>query len=112
VLAAGVLSSCKDEKYPKYSLSTKEVIPEEAREKYTEFIIRTVSAASHRMTTCDYEDPEDLVRQAEQTAFNLYSKEIQVLKLQSCKNCMSGYIEPSNFSEYQKQVFDSFQNNR
>lgn len=112
LLAVVFLSSCEGEKYPKYSLSTKTVIPEEDKEKYAEFIVKAVSSASYHMTTCDYEDPEDLIRQVEQTASNLYSKEIQVLKLENCKSCHYDYIEPTSFSEYQKHVFDSLQNNR
>lgn len=112
VLVVVFLSSCEDDKYPRYSLSTKSVIPEEDKEKYAEFVVKAVSSASYHMTTCDYEDPEDLIRQVEQTASNLYSKEIQVLKLENCKSCDYDYIEPSSFSEYQKHVFDSLQNNR
>lgn len=66
---AFMFASCSMKK--EYSLmeSPYEVsIPEENREKYQQFIINTVSAASYHMSGGDYEDPEDVIESAERIA--------------------------------------------
>ena len=59
-----------------YQISFKDAIPEENKEKAALLMEKLVTGASHQMTAGDYEDPEDVIEQAEETATNLYGERI------------------------------------
>lgn len=73
-LAVGFsLVACEETNTDRYTLMESSVLPDSNKQKYADFIQATVSAASSHMSGGDYEDPEDLVREATRTAYQLYS---------------------------------------
>ncbi len=104
---AFISSTCeKGERYPHYQLSSKDIIPDSNKQKAAEFIVKTVSAASLHMAAGDYEDPEDVIEQAEETASNLYSVKIKGLNMLVGGNSYWEFIPPDQFSPEQKIIFD------
>lgn len=73
------LASCDVDKYPQYSITTTTVIPDSNKTKLADFIVKTVQAGSFRLSTSDYEDPEDLVWQVQKTGEAIYSVQIPAL---------------------------------
>lgn len=59
-------------------------IPDSLRPQMAKFITEAISAASLNLTAGDYEDPEDLLNQAEKTAEKIFSRRTASL-------CMKGY---------------------
>lgn len=56
-------------------------IPDSNKVKIAKWITETMSATSNRMTTSDYEDPEDVIKQLEQTGKELFSVRIEGLEV-------------------------------
>lgn len=107
-----VISSCKKEKYPKYSLTTIEFIPDSLKDEHRKFITETVRAASQHMTGGDYEDVDETISQAERTSFNTFSVTTIGLKKQINDNLWDDLkLLPIQFTSYEKQLFDSMINN-
>lgn len=103
LLFALFLTGC-EKTYSLYSTGT--YIPEDKKSEYAEFIQKTVSAASFRMTTSDYEDPEDVIREAKRTANELYGKETYGLCVVDITrtDCKSNY---ANMTMEERQIYDS-----
>jgi len=81
ILALAFVSivSCKEKEdvnYPKYELESVDYIPDSLKEKHSVWITETVRAASQHMSAGDYEDIDKTIRQAKQTADELYGKKI------------------------------------
>ena len=55
-----------------YQLGEQKVVPDSLKTKYSDFILESVKNASNQLTTSDYEDPEDVLRQAEITGKNIW----------------------------------------
>lgn len=82
-------------------------IPENKKAEYAEFIQKTVSAASYRMTTSDYEDPEDVIREAKRTANELYGKPTYGLRVLNCFECPIYRTNYGNMTTEERHIFDS-----
>lgn len=80
------LTSCGEEKYPKYSLITIEFIPDSLKAEHRKFITETVRAASNQMTGGDYEDVDETIIQAERTADNIFSSSVVGLRKEIDEN--------------------------
>ena len=103
LLFALFLTGC-EKSYSLYWTGT--YIPEDKKVEYAEFIQKTVSAASFHMTTSDYEDPEDVIREAKRTANELYGKNTYGLKIE----CASGgelKENRGNMTTEERQIYDS-----
>lgn len=108
-----VMSSCNSEKYPKYSLTTIHYIPDSLKDEHRKFITETVRAASQHMTGGDYEDADETIYQAELTAERVFSVSVIGLKKQINENYWNDLeLLPSQFTDYEKMVFDSLVNIR
>lgn len=59
-------------KYPKYRYGTDTYIPDSLKIKYADWVTKTVAAASNHMAGGDYEDPEDVIEQAEVTGERIF----------------------------------------
>ena len=113
LLLAAVMSSCNNEKYPKYSLTTIQYIPDSLKAEHRKFITETVRAASQHMTGGDYEDVDETIIQAERTADNVFSVSVIGLGKQIDDNYWNNLkLLPSQFTPYEKRVFDSLFNSR
>ena len=113
LMLAAVLSSCNNEKYPKYSLETIEYVPDSLKVEHRKFITETVRAASQQMTGGDYEDVDETISQAEITADRVFSIKVIGLKKELYENDWTALkIKPSAFNAYEKRIFDSLSNSR
>jgi len=114
VLLSTLLVSCEYKSiYPRYSIEKINIVPDSLKPAHREWIKETVRAASTHMTGGDYEDVDETILQAEQTAKRIF--EIQIIGLR--KEINDDYysdiiILPSEFTEYEKHVLDSLRNNR
>jgi len=78
LLTIVLLTSCsekKEEKYPTYKIITSSFVPDSLKKEYRIFITETVRAASQHMTGGDYEDADETIEQAQETAFKIFSIE-------------------------------------
>lgn len=84
-------------------------IPENKKAEYAEFIQKTVSAASYRMTTSDYEDPEDVIREAKRTANELYGKPTYGLVICTAFDCFNRVYKTNygSMTTEERHIFDS-----
>lgn len=105
------LTSCSEEKYPKYSLTTIEFIPDSLKAEHRKFITETVRAASNQMTGGDYEDVDETIIQAERTADNIFSSNIIGLRKKIDDNHWNDLkLKPNELNVYEKKVLDSLVN--
>lgn len=102
-------SSCeKQDKYPKYSLTSINFIPDSLKEKHRTFITETVRAASQHMSAGDYEDIDETIIQAERTADNVFESEVIGLRKQINDNVWDDLqLKPNELTPYEKEILDS-----
>ena len=113
LLVAVLFSSCKKEaiKYPIYSLTTIEYIPDSLKVEHRKFITETVRAASNQMTGGDYEDVDETIIQAERTADNIFSSNIIGLTKEIDENYFNSLeLKPNELNVYEKKILDSLVN--
>ena len=107
------LVSCNEDKYPKYSLTTIEFIPDSLKAEHRKFITETVRAASNQMTGGDYEDVDETIIQAERTADNIFSSSIVGLRKEIDENYWNSLeLKPNELNVYEKKILDSLVNNQ
>jgi len=105
------LTSCSEEKYPKYSLTTIEFIPDSLKVEHRKFITETVRAASNQMTGGDYEDVDETIIQAERTADNIFSSSVVGLRKEIDENYWNSLeLKPNELNVYEKKILDSLVN--
>lgn len=104
------LVSCNEDKYPKYSLTTIEFVPDSLKVEHRKFITETVRAASNQMTGGDYEDVDETIIQAERTADNIFSLSVVGLRKETDGNSLE--LKPNELNVYEKKILDSLLNNR
>lgn len=86
LLISIILVSCgKNESQPKkpkidYQYTQMSVVPDSNVVKMREWILKTVEATNRSMTGGDYEDPEDVIEQAEETAKRIFSVKVDALE--------------------------------
>jgi hypothetical protein len=112
MLVAVLFSSCKNEvKYPNYSLTTIEYIPDSLKVEHRKFITETVRAASNQMSGGDYEDVYETIIQAERTADNIFSSNIIGLRKKIDDNYWNDLeLKPNELNVYEKKILDSLVN--
>ena len=105
------LTSCIEEKYPKYSLTTIEFVPDSLKAEHRKFITETIRAASNQMTGGDYENVDETIIQAERTANNIFSSRIIGLRKKIDENyCNDLILKPNELNIYEKKILDSLVN--
>ncbi len=105
------LVSCNGDKYPKYSLTTIEFIPDSLKVEHRKFITETVRAASNQMTGGDYEDVDETIIQAERTADNIFSSSVVGLRKEIDENYWNSLeLKPNELNVYEKKILDSLVN--
>lgn len=85
------LSCDNKDKYPVCSYSYRTVVPPENVEKYEKHVIELTRAASQYMTGGDYEDADDTIEAAQDSAMTLYGVRQKVLYMMHYRE--SGYSE-------------------
>lgn len=109
VLGMFLLAGCGEKKYSLGYGGT--FIPDSNKVKYTEYVQKTIAAASFHMTTADYEDPEDLVVAAKRSADELYSIVYNELKC-SGAGCDRMTIPFDQMTTEESKIYDSLLNVR
>lgn len=108
VLGMFLLVGCEK----KYSLTySGSVIPDSNKTKYAEYVQKTVAAASFHMSTADYEDPEDLVEEARNSANQLFSVTYYELMCVGV-SCDDRYIKFDQMTSEESKIYDSLLNVR
>lgn len=111
VILSILLSSCGEEKYPKYSLISIEFIPDSLKSEHRKFIVETISAASYHMNGGDYEDVDETIAQAERTANKIFRSKIIGLRKQINENYWDDLkLKPIELNEFEKKILDSLIN--
>ena len=106
-----LLTSCKEDKYPKYSLVSIDFIPDSLKTEHRKFITETVRAASNQMTGGDYEDVDETIIQAERTANNIFSSRVIGLRKQVDNNYWNDLkLKPNELNRFEKLILDSLKN--
>ena len=91
-----------------YSLTTIQSVPDSLKEKQRGWILETVRASNQHLSAGDYEDIDETIIQVERTANDLFGKtELGLRKSVKEKQRVFIKIKPSDFSTYEKKVFDS-----
>ena len=91
-----------------YSLTTIQSVPDSLKEKQRGWILETVRASNQHLSAGDYEDIDETIIQVERTANDLFGKtELGLRKSVKEKQWVFIEIKPSDFSTYEKKVFDS-----
>ena len=109
VLGMFLLAGCGDKDY--YLSYGGQVVPDSNKTKYTDYVQKTIAAASFHMTTADYEDPEDLFREAKVSANELFAVDYYDL---SCRGfgCDVQYVKFDQMTTEESKIYDSLLNVR
>ena len=106
ILLTLVLIGC--EQPSNYQLAQKSYVPDSLKQAYATYVTELVKAATNNLTTCDYEDVDDTIEEAEKSAMSLY--QVNELVLQDKSTFVT--IRVQDMSPTQKQTFDSLMNRR
>lgn len=109
VLGMFLLAGCGVKDY--YLSYGGQVVPDSNKTKYTDYVQKTIAAASFHMTTADYEDPEDLFREAKVSANELFAVDYYNL---NCRGfgCPRMVIAFDQMTSEESKVYDSLLNVR
>lgn len=98
-------------KYPivEYSIYQQRYVPDSLKPDMRKWITETVRAATNNISTEDYEDIDDTIEQAEESAYNIFSVNVYSLRKEMRSRSRTDiiYINPESFDDYEKQMFDS-----
>lgn len=92
-----------------YSYTQITTIPDSNLVKMRDWIIKTVEATNKNMTGGDYEDPEDVIEQVEETANRLFSVKEDALQILS--NNYWKIITKDRMSKRELEILDSLKYN-
>lgn len=102
-----VFVSCDNKTYPYYQLGNGTYVPDSNKVKLADFITKTVSATNLNMTGGDYEDPEDVIVQAERTGEKLFGVNTVGLIVHDTDNSYGEFIPKSRLSDKQLIIFNN-----
>tara|TARA_R110000782_G_C14499008_1_gene378351 strand:+ start:43 stop:414 length:372 start_codon:yes stop_codon:yes gene_type:complete len=95
-------------KYPRYSLTTIEYIPDSLKAQHREWIKETVRASNQHLSAGDYEDVDETIVQAERTANRIFEVSVIGLNKEIDDNNWNDLkLKPNELSVYEKTVLDS-----
>lgn len=108
ILCSFLFIGCGSDRDGTYTLKSSGLeIPDSNKQKFSEFIQKTVSAASLHMTGGDYEDPQYVIREATMTAYELYG----VPKLELCYYDGDWCNTEKNMTVEKIRIYDSLLRN-
>lgn len=104
-----VLVSCEsnDHQGPTYYYDTEIIVPDSLKEKHAKYVKELISASNFHMTGGDYEDPEDVIEEAERVANNLYGKQVEGLSMVLPSSYTRKFIPEHQLSPDLKHMLDS-----
>ena len=109
LLASVFLTSCtQKEVYPKYSLYTINKISDSLKVDYRTWITETIRSASQNMTGGDYENVDETIRQAKETADEIFGTKVIGLRKEIDDNYWNDLkLKPSELSDKELIILDS-----
>ena len=107
IISLTILNGCisDESKSQPYRYAVGNYIPDSNRAEMAKFIKETVSAASYHMNGGDYEDPEDVILQAEETARRIFSVKTGGLEHSKCDQCYWEFIPESKLDSVQMKIY-------
>ena len=106
ILLTIILIGCEEPS--RYQLSQRSYVPDSLKQAYATYVTELVRAATNNLTTCDYEDVDDTIDEAEKSAMSLY--QVNELVLQDKSTFV--VIRVQDMTPTQKLTFDSLMNRR
>lgn len=101
------LYSCNEEPYPRYRFSTGYYLPDSAKVKLSKWITETTAATNFHMTGGDYEDPEDVIEQLEETGNRIFSVNTTGLERLDCNGCYWEFIPKEYLAGPELVIFEN-----
>jgi hypothetical protein len=100
----------KPEVYPKYKYAIDDYLSDSAKIKMATWITETVKATNNQMTGGDYEDPEDVIEQLEETGKRLFSVRIEGLSIQEKQDGWWTFTAKPELTKNELVILDSLKN--
>jgi hypothetical protein len=104
---------CSDEPTISYYLEIHSEVPIEKQEQLATFVKETVKNATYKLTTSDYEDVDDTIREAYKVGVQIYA--IRVIGMQRVENhgffgdCYSTWIPIDEMTDKEKELCKALQ---
>lgn len=108
-----MLNSCdieSREKYPQYEYGTMFHVPDSNQVKYSQFVIAVMSSSTSHLTTSDYEDPEDVLEQAEETGKEIFSVKEEGLHIKATVNGYWDFKFKRDLTKSELIILDNLKN--
>lgn len=100
-------SLCAIESWEHASLITFKEVPDSMSAQVADYVIKLVSAASYHMAAGDYEDPEDVIEQAECTAQELFGRSVSGISCNGSQGWTS--ISQVHMTTRQQRIYELLQ---
>ena len=106
-----ILSSCEEPAkrevitYPHYRYGTDTYIPDSVKMAYADWVQKTVAAASNHMTAGDYEDPEDVIVQAQETGERIFEVKTEGLYRTISEGNWQEFIPKERLTKEELKIF-------
>lgn len=101
---AGVTGCGRERHYEIYSFS---VVPDTLRDDCAKCIADVMSGASNHLTTSDYEDVDDAIKQARYSCERAYSQELAGLALTCEDGVVHKFVRPEAMTRSEHRILDS-----
>ncbi len=99
-------TNCDIKHVPEYRYAVGDIIPDSNKVKMAEWITKTVSATNLQMTGGDYEDPEDVIEQAEETAERLFTMRVDGLEVRNSNQEYFRFVPKQNLTPSQLKIYE------
>src|SRR5690349_9539891 len=112
MIVLSAIIACDDPKtprlpaYPIYQYTIMREVPDSLKDDMAKWITETVRAANQHMTGGDYEDPEDVIDEAEDVAKNLFARDVEYLSIVADQNASWIHIPAYRLDSIQFQIFE------
>lgn len=115
LVAVICLSSCDEnmkteEPKNEYQIDYQWSVPDSNREKMAKFITETVRASNLHLTAGDYEDPEDVVEEVEEVAYNLFRTKEIGLGIKKPEDQIYYYHSVEELTKEELKIFNDLRN--
>jgi len=112
-----IITSCEPRvndyyNFPAYEYTKSAYVPDSNKVKMAVWITETVKASNNHMTGGDYEDPEDVIEQCEETAQRLFSIETEGLTKYTSPQSFGIWYSKEQLTKRELQILDSLKNSK
>jgi hypothetical protein len=104
-------SSCTESiQYPNYELKFSSEVPDSLKNQMGKFIIDLVKSSNQHLSAGDFEDVEEVIEQAENTATRLYSRRIPTLHIKQNSSSITNIKYENELTSEELQIFNKLLN--